>query len=114
MLKLCESENCHEKNVNISENGFQKSKIIGSKVRGIFIAVQTGRKFECNDKHIDIQNQLAESQSKPVHNIAVCSKNIFRAVWNREKSHNSKFADGAAAPSQIPAGSGDRPHAAWS
>ena len=80
MLKLCERENCHEKIVNISENGFQKSKIIGSKVRGIFIAVQTGQKFECNDKHIDIQNWLAESQCKPLHNTAVCFEIIFREL----------------------------------
>lgn len=54
---------------------------------------QTGQKFECNDKHIDIQNRLRESRGNSFtrlpptrhHNCAEAQYHIVRAVRNREK-----------------------------
>ena len=55
---------------------------------------QEGQKFECNDKHIDIQNRLRESRKNSFtrlplsqhDNCAVPQYHIVRAVTDTEKS----------------------------
>ncbi|MBE6869618.1 MAG: hypothetical protein E7494_12815 [Ruminococcus albus] len=54
---------------------------------------QAGQKFECHDKHIDIQNRFRESRTEgftrlpPIqhHNCAEPQYYLVRAVRNREK-----------------------------
>jgi hypothetical protein len=59
---------------------------------------QAGQKFECNDKHIDIQNRLRECRKivspdcRPPSIITApkSSKILAEPCRDREKSHSSK------------------------